>query len=235
MKLHPTSADLIKIYQELARLGARAVTDQNDSADTVVLREQEDIFAEACKLSRYDPRLFHILIDYTYHNWMKLNPLRLRQLAEPYGASLEILVIFNFIQRARDEKELVFVYDYLARGFKPASSELYFLGVHAPASHAMFKAATEPLQEFLDWGFLGREKPIVYSESGERRELGHLSHIARINLASELIQNKKEFSIADYLEAIQYSVSRQQAIIDLKKCGRFRISGKGRGSHWVSA
>ena len=229
-KLHPTEKHLQRLYYELSLIGARAVGENQPW--TYSYTNREDLLVLAAQLSRFDPRLFHILVDFIYHHWQEINPLTLRVFLKTAAAPQCLLVIYNFVAKAKKNSELNHLYNYLMNDIYPVNTQLYFSGLHAPGSKSMAKSVKFGLQEFIDWGFLAFEHPVVYQEQGGRLTLGHTGITARLNMAKKLAQQKGSFGLKDYLEVIQYCVSRQQAVLDLKGCKEFKMNGKGRGCMW---
>lgn len=225
----PTLNHLSRAYFELAQIGARAVGEKK----TWPYPKQDHVglLGLCAELSRYDPRLFAILVEYFHDHWTELSPMLLRAVLKTMVTPQTLLTILGFVDSVKDE-EFHFFYNHVSGGFKPVAAQLYFKNLYAPASHNMTRAATESVQEFLDWGFLARERPIIHVQQ-QRCELGHWSVMARRNIVTRLLEKHGQISLATYLESVEHTVSRQQALHDLKNNPRLVSSGKGRGSTWV--
>lgn len=227
----PNAREISRMHFELGKLGARSVG-ENHPWEHVDL-EPLQILVLAALWSRYDPRLLEVLINYAKRQWSNWNPYGLRQILMNNPDPQTFLVVLNFIKTdAPQDLELARYCDYVSGGFSAMSPQLYFYGLADPGSRLMFKSAEEPVQEFLDWGFLSRMRPVVH-EDGKRREIGHWSLPARKNRLSHIVNEQKHVTISEYLKALDHCISRPQALLDLKAHPHLKMRGAGRGAFWV--
>jgi hypothetical protein len=49
------------------------------------------------------------------------------------------------------------------------------------------------------------------------------------------LERASEITLADYLEAVDHAISRQQALSDLKRHPGLVVQGHGRGARWTLA
>ena len=189
-----------------------------------------ELVALAADMSRFDPRLLGILVEFVELKWLEINPVLLRQEIKKMDCPQTFGVILGFTDSFLKQKEFSYYKDYLLRGLRPVTPQLYFSGLHAPASGSIQQSATESLREYVDWGFLARERPIIHKE--KRVTLGHWGPQARQNIIKRLVQTKKQFTISDYLDAIDHSITRQQALTDFKNVKGLKLKGSGRGARW---
>lgn len=224
----PTFSHLSRIYYELSLLGAKCVGKKTKWPYEKLSFEQ--LLILACEMSRYDPRLFDILVEYFYFHWNKLNPYLLRGEIKNMQEAAIIGVISSFAKQALNNQEAIYFFDYLVYGIKAASYQLFFINLYPPASRLMQKASEAPLEQFYQWGFLARERPIIHDT--KRIVLGYWEFYARQNIIRNLVDKKQVITIADYLSEVDHTISRQQALIDLQKCPFVKSQGKGRGSYW---
>lgn len=225
----PTLNHLSRIYFELSKLGALASGERKPWPYGPVI-DTESIFAIALQMSRYDPRLFDILVEFFYLNWKQWNPYRLRMIFSTIETPQVGCVIAEFILAKTENLECHYFFKYLTKGFQPVAPQLFFKSLYQPASKNMQRAAFEPIEEFSVWGFLANERPVIHEEP--RILLGHWGCKTRQNIIYRLASEKKKFSISDYLEKVDHSISRQQALADLKDSPHICARGKGRGSLW---
>lgn len=225
----PTTSHLSRMYYELSRLGARCVGMPKKWPYGVLTHEQ--LLALAAEMSRYDPRLFGIVTEYTFHNWKTGNPYQIRQILKDMQWPQTLCVVYDFVASATSDKECRFFYEYITRDVLPVTPQLFYLNIYPPGSHSMRRAVQEPIQEYLDWGYLARERPIIHGK--QRQTLGHWGPQARKNIIRRIITQKRSISLSDYLETLDHTISRQQALFDLKESPWVKAKGKGRGSFWV--
>jgi hypothetical protein len=190
-----------------------------------------ELLTLAADMSRFDPRLLGILVEFFELKWSEINPTILRQTMMHMDCPQTLGVIFSFTNGFLKQKEFSFYKDYVLRNLKPVEPQLYFIGLHAPGSKNMQLSATESLQEYTLWGFLARERPILHKN--KRVTLGHWNPAARRNIIERLIKTKKHFKISDYLNAVDHSITRQQALTDLK-AAKLHLKGCGRNATWGS-
>lgn len=229
MSLRPPTEDhLSRIYYELGKIGARAVGSQKKWPYHP--KSKELLFALAAEWSRWDPRLLEIVVQYGLQRWKELKPQSLREAMTQMETPQTFGVMASFIQRALPEdKELHLFWDYVTAYFEPVEEQFYFRDLYLPGSRLAERAARESLVEFKKWGFLGRERIIV--DPTTKRCVGTWDQTSRQNILRRLLKQKGTIQISDYLEEIAHTISRQQALQDLKLIGA-RQNGKGRGASW---
>lgn len=225
----PTLGHLSRMYYELGRIGARAVGEKKTWPYRPV--DETALVLLGAEMSRYDPRLFDILVEYVYLHWTKFNPLDLRNRLKTLSTPQTFLCLLAFVANALPGDEFKLFADYVSSGFEPVSPQLYFMSLYSPGSASMTRAAEEPMLEFLKWGFLARERPVL-NLAGSRLNLGHWSPQARTNVALRLARSKGAFQLSDYLTELDNSISRQQALADLKTIPQLKFKGRGRGVVW---
>lgn len=227
----PNANEISRMHFELAKIGARSVGEFHPWAQGDL--NHLELVLLAARWSRYDPRLLEVLIDYAKREWSNWNPYNLRKILLNNPDPQTFLVVLNFIKTdAPQDLELAHYCDYVSDGFAVISSQLYFYGLADLGSRLMFKSAEEPVQEFLDWGFLSRMRPVVH-EDGKRREIGHWSLSARKNRLDHIVREQKRVTISGYLKALDHCISRPQALLDLKAHPHLKKRGAGRGAFWV--
>lgn len=235
LKQIPTFNHLSRMYFELSQQGGISVGEAADWPYSP--QSREELIALASDMSRFDPRLFEVIVDWVFHHWTELNPYRLRQMLKTMTFPQTLCVIFNFVTSPpRDSvptnSECLAFYQYLCEGIKPVNSQLYFTNIYPkPAGSLMTRAVTESLKEYLDWGFLARERPIIHHQ-GYKIPLGYYSLHARQNIIRRLADLREGFGLSRYLDGVAHTISRQQALNDLKNCPFIKSKGKGRGSRW---
>lgn len=219
------------MYFELSLLGAGAVGEKKSWPYRI--SQKEELIALAGDMSRFDPRLFDILVEFLHAHWRDFNPLIVRTFMKNMDTPQALLAVLRFALVPHTDPETAYLYDYLRKGWSPAPCQLFFKNLYQPGSQNMTRAAAESLQEFREWGFLARERPILHGKT--RKSLGHWGPGERERILNRLLAQKKEITLSRYLEALERSISRQQALIDLKNHPGLKMKGKGRGSVWLAA
>lgn len=227
----PTEAHLSRMYFELAMIGADCIG--ANKPWPYKTRGKEELLALASDISRFDPRLFDILVQYFISHWAEINPLRIRLCYGRMKTREVLAVIAEFAKEAMSGDEQGYFFEYLKMGLKPVPTQFFFYNLYSPGGRLAERAAEEGIAEYKRWGFLACERPVI--DQASRRQAGRLDHSSRRNILKKLLAGKKEIGLKDYLSAIDGAVSRQQALKDIKESGLARQFGSGRGAKWKIA
>ena len=229
LKRIPIEQDFMRLYWELSKLGAPSVG--KEVPWPYKFSNKEDLIALACDILRYDPRLLTILIIYFKDHWQEFNPFSLR-CCIPHMISPQVFgILKEFILEGETNPELRYFWEYLIKGLKPVNPQLFFIGLHEIGSSKNVFIAEKSLKPYLKWGFLGIERPTINLTT--RKTVGTFHINTRKKILLDLVQAKKEVTLKDYLFALDYTISRQQALYDLKHCKELRLKGCGRGARWI--
>lgn len=228
LKRIPTLNDLSRIYFELAQWGAPAIGAKKPWP--YKMGSLEELLALTCEMVRYDPRLLGILIIFLKNSWNRLNPLKLRHELKRCQTPQVMGVIGEFVKTEIKDKEINYFFDYLIKGLGPVTGQLFFKGTHPPGSLYFEKIARKSLKEYRKWGFLSMERPVV--DLRTKRQIGSLARESRMRILESIIHRKTMVTIKEYIEAVDYSISRQQALSDIKSLGTLESVGHGRNAYW---
>lgn len=231
LKAIPTTAHLARMYHELAKIGAASAGANRPWPYRI--SSKEELLALACDMSRFDPRLFNILAGYFIAHWQEINPTALRGLYKKMECPQTVAVIGEFLTEVADDSEADSFAKYLMSGLKAVPPQFYFHDLYAPGGKLAERAVEEGLYEFKKWGFFACERPVT--DMKEKGTSGTLDIASRRNILRRLLQDKKEIVLSDYLAEVNDSVSRQQALIDIKSSGLAQSHGSGRGAKWKLA
>lgn len=220
LKAIPTEKHLSRMYYELAKIGANSAGEF--AKWPYEFSEKEELLALACDMSRFDPRLVDILVDYFARRWKDVDPRRLRECYKNMQTPQTVAVICEFLKGDIYENEAQYFFKYLAAGLKPAEPQFYFHNLYSPGGKLARLAVEESLHEYKKWGFFASERP----------KIGTFDNSSRKNILLRLLASRGTISIGDYLEKLGHSVSRQQALLDIKKLSNVHVEGKGRNARW---
>ncbi len=225
----PTETELERLYYELARVGAPSVG--RKQAWPYSLASREELVALAGEMLRYDARLLSILLQYVLEHWRELNPLLLRAQMQSMRWPQALLVLLEFGKAATKDPEFRYFADYIEAGHTRVEPvERFFLGGERPGSRMAARGLGRNLKAYSRWGFIGTERPIVDSTS--RRTVGRYDAATRRSILEDLAAGASEFSLVEYLEAVDHAISRQQALLDLRSFDGLVLKGRGRGAKW---
>lgn len=227
--LHPpTDADLERLYHELAQRGAPAVG--RERPWDYGIESDEHLLALAAEMVRYDPRLLSITLEWLLKSWKGLHLTEVRRWMHRMRWPQALLVVCEFARQAQaNDRELRFATDYLAAGFSPVTpAERFFLGMDRPGSRRAEQRQRRTLGAYSRWGFIGAERPTA--DAFAKRTVGRYDARTRRQIARELAA-RGPFALSTYLDAVEHSVTRQQARADLSGAG-LHLEGHGRGARW---
>lgn len=224
----PTTSDLERMYFELARMGASSVGSKRPWP--YKMKDKEGLVALAADMSRFDPRLFGILVEFFVNHWRELNPTRLRGFYKEMNTPQAIAAVGEFLTGAVEGEDVRFFAQYISAGLRPVAPQFYYYNLYSPGGRLAQRALEEGVCEYKKWGFFASERPTLEKKHG----VGSFDSSARRNILQRLLGEKEEIGLKDYLEALNFSISRQQALIDIKSSGLARPVGAGRGARWKS-
>lgn len=225
----PTDAELERLYHELALIGATSVGLKRPWGYRP--RTKEDLIALASEMLRYDARLLSVLLQYLIANWSELNPIQLRAALRTMRWPQAMLVVLEFAKVATDDPEFRYFAEYVSAGFtRLEPAERFFMDAERPGSRVAQRTLGRNLQPYARWGFVGSEKPIA--DVATKRTVGRYDSETRRRILQELASNVADFTLADYLAAVDHAISRQQALLDLRHSPNLVSSGRGRGARW---
>jgi hypothetical protein len=225
----PGTAEFERLYFELGAAGARVGGKKRRwpyRPDGL-----EGLLALACDMLRWDPRLLSVLVQLLLARWADANPLLLRRRAAEMTCPQALAVVLAFTKIASGDPELARYADYVSAGWPRLSpAERFFLDAARPGSRAAERAVGRNLAPYARWGFVGTERPIA--DLATRRTLGRYDARTRRRILARLVERGEPFSMADYLDALDHAVTRQQALADLRACAGLALVGRGRGAVW---
>lgn len=227
----PTDDHLSRMYYELSIIGAEGVGEKKRWPYDP--RSKEELVALALDMSRFDPRLFGIVVKYFIDRWADLNPLKLRSYYSKMEKPETVGVVCEFFSEVVTDPEALHFSSYLTSGLKPAEPQFYFHNAYAPAGELARRAVEEGLFEFKKWGFFACERPVI--DRAGKKTVGSFDGSSRMNILKELAESNDEIGIGNYLSAVHHSISRQQALLDIKAAGLVPNGKKGRGAKWKLA
>jgi hypothetical protein len=212
LKHIPDQNDLSRLYFELSERGAPLVGEK--TLWSYSPKTRAELVALAIAMSRYDAHLFGVLVGWLRLTWQELNPLLLRKFILKTPTPQVWCVIAGFLNNLELQKERSYYFEYVSQGIHPVTQQLFYKGQYPLGGKLMERAYQYPLSEFLKWGFLCSDRPVV--DPFNKISVGRLRKQARIALLKKLIGQRKRIQISDYLESIDHCISRQQALLDLQ-------------------
>lgn len=224
----PSAADLTHLYYELGRLGVRTVGQPIPWQFSP--KNAEELLALAADCSRYDPRLFDALVEFLWRSWSTFHPVRLRRAMATMWTPQVFGVLAEFFHARTSDRECHYYYEYLLRGYARVPYQFFFHFLHGPGTASAQRTAEESLAEFRRWGFLATERPII--DQREKTTCGRYEPETRSRILHRLLHRTNVITTDQYLTALDHSISRQQAVLDLRRYPGLQQRGHGRGARW---
>jgi hypothetical protein len=230
MLLHPpTNEELERLRHELSLLGAPGGGRRRRWPYRPA--SPEELIALASEMLRYDASLLTVLLQLLLGSWPALNPLELRRQMARSRWPQSLLVVLEFARICNEDRELRFLADYLAAGWRRIDPpERFFLAGDGPAPRGAKRRPGRNLAPYARWGTIGTERPVA--DMATRRPLGKYDADTRRRILDEIVERRGRVTISEYLDAMDGAVSRQQALHDLRRHGRLAVTGRGRGAEW---
>jgi hypothetical protein len=225
----PTQAELERLYFELAQVGGTSVGQKRPWR----YRPQsfEALLALSAEMLRYDARLLSILVQLLLARWRDTHPLALRDQLHTMRWPQALLVVLEFAKDASNDPEFRYFADYLAAGFtRLEPAERFFMDTERPGSRVAERRMGRNLAAYARWGFVSSERPIA--DPVTKRALGRYDVRTRRAILRDLLERRGQLTLADYLDAVDHAISRQQALADLRSSPGLRLEGRGRGAKW---
>lgn len=223
----PTPAELERLYHELARVGAPSVGRR--SPWPYAPRGVEELLALAGEMLRYDPRLLSILLQLVLARWQTLDPLMLRGHMREMRWPQALCVVFAFARSASADAELGYFIEHVSAGWpRVEPAERFFLDAERPGSRVALRRLGRNLRPYARWGFVSTERPIA--DAATKRAVGRYDAATRRMILDELVEADRPLTLAEYLDAVDHAVSRQQARSDLRAHPALVLEGRGRGA-----
>jgi len=227
----PTERELERLYWEFARLGAPSVGRR--SPWPYAPRGKEALVGLAGEMLRYDARLLSVLLELVLGHWRELDPLALRDRMHEMRWPQALCVVCDFAREATRDEELRFFAEYVCRGWPRVDpAERFFVEGDKPGSRMAARKLGRNLAPYARWGFIGTERPSA--DARTKRTIGRYDAVTRRAILGDLVARHGELRLADYLVEIDHSVTRQQALADLRGAGLVP-RGHGRGARWARA
>jgi len=180
---------------------------------------------------RFDARLLSILVQYVVDHFSELDPQRLRTALKAVSTPQALLVVLEFAKEASRESELAYFVNYVGAGFNKLRPQAqYFIDSGVPGNRTSQRRLGRNLRAFARWGFIGSERPTANAFT--KQTVGRYDARTRAVILNDLLKANPSVSLAEYLNAVDESISRQQALQDLKRHKGLKVRGSGRGARW---
>ncbi len=224
----PTDADLARAYHELALRGAplagRAARwpyhPESDEALICLLSE----------MARYDARLLGALVELCLERWPRLSPMALRLAMRRMRRPQAACVVVEFARGAVNDRELALWARHVSADWPRLDpAEHFFVDDVRPAERTAARRVGRSLAAYSRWGFIAVERPTL--DPFRKIRLGRYDARSRQTILEGLTGTAGGVTLVDYLDAIDHSVSRQQAITDLRRHG-LAPDRHGPGAAW---
>lgn len=228
----PTEGDLARAYHELALRGAPLVGKKTGWPYQPA--SDEDLFCLLAEMTRHDARLLGALVELFLERWSSLVPTSLRAAMRRMRWPQAMCVVVEFTREAGREHELALWARHVMADWRRVDpAEHFFIDDVRPGERSASRRIGRSLAAYSRWGFLAVERPTL--DPHRKIRLGRYDARTRRTILDALLaRSAAGVTLADYLDAIDEAVSRQQAIADLHRAG-LAPSRSGPGATWRAA
>ncbi len=222
-----------RLYWELHRRGAFCSGEKKAWRRRAV--SLQDLVVLSLLQCRYDPRLTAILTEWLPRIALRLDPVLLKSDLKEKDALPVAAVIGDFALSSGGDLPYPVreFFSFLQTGVKPVPIQLFYRGLYPVAGRKMDEAISQPLWYFKKWGFLAADIPILKEKLSGKR-VYHYDQEIRLRQLHLLSRERKTFRLREYLAAVDFSVSRQQALKDLQSLPTIRKKGRGKGAFYTT-
>lgn len=221
-----------RLYWELSRLGAFCTGKRYPWRDTGLSLEK--LLCLALAQSRYDPRLLVILVDFFRKENPALDPILFKRELRQADLLAVMAVVCEWAFEQGVTASVRERFDYWRTGVTPIPTQLFYRGLYPIGGHKMTEAVNHSPWAFKKWGFLAADAPLLKERASSGRVYLY-DGPGRIQILREMTQEQRRFRLKDYLKRLHFSVSRQQALQDLKALPWIHQQGKGKGTYYSDA
>ena len=118
----PSPKHLSRMYYELSQAGAHCSGEKLPWPYHP--KNLEEKLVLAAEMTRHDPRLLGILIEFFLNHWEKVSPQLIRKNYSKMETPQTMAVVAEFAKEATNQKELTYFMEYLQKGLKPVPFQL---------------------------------------------------------------------------------------------------------------
>ncbi len=224
----PTDDDLSRMYYELARRGASTVGRRARWPYTP--RSDEELLALGAQMSRHDARLLGALVELCLRGWRELSPVKLRAAMSATRCPQALCVVVDFARDAARDRELTLWARHVTADWPrvdPAAH--FFVDDVRPGERMAARRLGRSLALYSRWGFRAVERPTI--DPHRKTRVGRYDAETRRAVLDGLLARGEGVSVSELLAALDHSISRQQALVDLRAAGLVP-SRRGPGARW---
>jgi hypothetical protein len=220
----PTGTDLLKAYNFLQAANIHYSK-----------KLEESQLIEWCHWSRFDPRLGELLVTFLKNYWDQLNLMELRKLnlTSTWPQTLGV-ILYHLKLISKSIPEAVILPEsvnhfvaLITADIKMAPYQSYLIGVYKFAGKEQKNRADISSSVFSKWGFY--ESDLFFEKNLfiklRKNKNTYINIATRKNILSQLLKQKKQITVADYIEACGHAIHPRQAERDLKSF--FKLNRRG--------
>lgn len=192
----------------------------------------EELVVLLAEMTRYDARLLGALVAFVLSAWRRLSPVALRDAMRRSTAPQATCVVAEFAKTAEPDRELGHWVTHVTAGWPRAHPAAhFFVDDVRPGERTAARRMGRSLAPYSRWGYVAVERPTV--DPHRKRAIGRYDpRTRRMALDALLREDPAGVTLASYLDAVDRSVSRQQALADLRVAGLVP-DRRGRGARWT--
>ncbi len=225
----PTEPDLSRAYYELAERGAPLVG--RKTAWPYHPQNDEELACLVAEMARYDARLLGALVELCVERWRTCSPMVLRDAMRRMRTPQALCVAVEFAREAARDREMTLWARHVSADWPRLDPvQHFFVDDVRPGERTAKRRLGRALHEYARWGFVAVERPTL--DPHRKIRIGRYDARSRRAILDTLRAEQSEgLGLGDYLESVDHSVTRQQALADLRAAG-LSPDRRGPGARW---
>lgn len=201
LKALPSINDLLGAYNQL------------QSADELLPADQLALYSQ---WSRLDPRMAQIMVEHLILYWrqIRLGELQDELQKQPWPRAILVLLYFaNLAIPKPDQKRLHHIIEALEKNLPPIPPQLFFISLQGINRTIIDEETRYPTLPYRLSGFIGSQSLLGRSRWPKDKTV--LGPKERRVILEQLLGDRDQVTVADYISACKNLVSRRQAQRDL--------------------
>ena len=191
----------------------------------------DDLYCSIAEMARHDARLLGAPVELFLERWVSIAPTLLRAAIRRMRWPQAMCVVVEFTREAGHDHELTLWARHVCADWRPVDpAEHFFVDDVRPGERLATRWIGRSRAAYSRWGFLAVERPTIDPHRNVR--VGRSDARTRRPILDTLVSSPAQsVTLADYLDAIDGSISRQQALADLHRAG-LAPTRPGPGATW---
>lgn len=180
-----------------------------------------DSFFDSYGWCRFDPRLGELLIYFIKQNWNFWNPFDVANYlkSSPWPQVFGVLGSHVALLLLREERQVFLKWLDCCFYHVPLQKEwsTFFIDIFKFGGKQLKNEAFDSISLYLQWGYYAKHPMIQFALATPTSQRTLIKKEQRLEKLTNLFQLKKRIRVQDYIEFLDYKISKRTAEIDLSQ------------------